>query len=315
MFDTPLSSAIFKIGIKLEGVILMPSRTLVTGATGTVGSFLIRELSKRGEQVRAAVHTESKAVRVAEANVELFEMDFADKASVDAALKGIEKVYLLTPFSPGQVEMASFFIDRAREAGVRYIVRQSAAGADTEAITLLRGHRMAEVRLEESGIAYTHLRPNTFMQNFVNFFGEAIRSTGRIYLPLKASRVSYIDARDIASVAATLLYGNIKEEHLNRAYALTGPAPLSGVDVAESISRASGKRVEYVDISPAEAKIGMKAASMPDWAIDSMIELYEFQRDGRAERVSSSVEDISGRSPLSIDDFSRDNAGAFRTAA
>jgi len=146
----------------------MPSRTLVTGATGTVGSFLVRELSKRGEPTRAAVHTEAKAGRIAEANIEIFEMDFADKASVDAALKGIEKVYLLTPFSPGQVEMAGFFIDRAVEAGVRYIVRQSAAGAETEAITLLRGHRMAEARVEESGIPYTHLRPNSFMQNFVN---------------------------------------------------------------------------------------------------------------------------------------------------
>jgi len=293
----------------------MPSRTLVTGATGTVGSFLIRELSKRGEPVRATVHSQSKAVKIADANVELFEMDFADKASVDAALKGIEKVYLLTPFSPGQVEMAAFFIDRAKEAGVRYLVRHSAAGADTEAITLFRTHRMAEVRLEESGIPYTHLRPNTFMQNFVNFFAEAIRSTGRIYLPLKAARVSYIDARDIASVAASLLYGGIREEHLGKAYVLTGPAPLSAGDVAESISRASGRKVEYVDISPEEAKAGMKASYMPEWAIESMLELYEFQRDGRAERVTSAVEEISGRSPLSIDDFARDNAGAFRAAA
>ncbi|MBI2399796.1 MAG: NAD(P)H-binding protein, partial [Deltaproteobacteria bacterium] len=119
----------------------MPSRTLVTGATGTVGSFIVRELSKRGEPARAAVHTESRAGRVAEANIEVFQMDFADKASIDAALKGIEKVYLLTPFSPGQVEMAGFFIDRAAQAGVKHIVRQSVAGAETEAITLLRGHR------------------------------------------------------------------------------------------------------------------------------------------------------------------------------
>ncbi|CAG1064771.1 NAD(P)H dehydrogenase (quinone) [uncultured bacterium] len=293
----------------------MPSRTLVTGATGTVGFFLVRELSKRGEPTRAAVHTETKAARIAEANIELFEMDFADKASIDAALKGIEKVYLLTPFSPGQVEMAGFFIDRAVAAGVKYIVRQSVAGADTEAITLLRGHRMAEVRLEESGIPYTHLRPNSFMQNFSNFFGEAIRATGKIYLPLKAASVSYIDARDIALVGAALLSGNIKEERLNRAYALTGPAPLTMDNVAASISRASGRPVEYMDISPAEAKLGMKAAGMPEWAIESMIELYEFQRDGRGERVSGAVEEISGRSPLSIDDFARDNAHVFRSAA
>lgn len=293
----------------------MPSRTLVTGATGTVGSFLVRELSKRGEPTRAAVHTDAKAGRIAEANIEIFEMDFADKASVDAALKGIEKVYLLTPFSPGQVEMAGFFIDRAALAGVKYIVRQSAAGAETEAITLLRGHRMAEARVEESGIPYTHLRPNSFMQNFVNFFGDSIRSSGKLLLPLKNAAVSYIDARDIAAVAATLLAGSVKEERVNRAYALTGPAPVTMDGVASAISKASGRPVQYMDISPAEAKLGMKAAGMPDWAIESMIELYEFQRDGRAERVSGAVEEIAGRAPFSFDDFARDNASAFRSAA
>lgn len=293
----------------------MPSRTLVTGATGTVGSFIVRELSKRGEPTRAAVHTESKASRIAEANVELFEMDFADKASIDAALKGIEKVYLLTPFSPGQVEMAGFFIDRAVEAGVRYIVRQSAAGADTEAITLFRGHRMAEVRIEESGIPYTHLRPNSFMQNFVTFFADSIRTSGKIYIPLKTAAVSYIDARDIASVAATLLAGDIKEERLNRAYALTGPEAISMDGVAASISRASGRPVQYADISPADARSGMKSAGLPDWAIESMMELYEFQREGRAQQVTGAVEEISGHSPLSFEDFARDNAAAFRSAA
>lgn len=293
----------------------MPSRTLVTGATGTVGSLLVRELSKRGEPTRAAVHTESKAGRIAEANIEIFEMDFADKASIDAALKGIEKVYLLTPFSPGQTEMANFFIDRAKEAGVKYIVRQSVFGADTEAITLLRQHRLSEMHIEESGIPHTHLRPNSFMQNFVNFFGESIRTSGRIYLPLKTARVSYIDARDIALVAATLLAGNIKTEHLNRAYALTGPAPFSMDDVAASISKASGRPVQYMDISAADARSSMSSAGLPDWAVEAMIELYEFQRAGRAERVSDAVEEITGKKPLSLDDFSLANAASFKAAA
>jgi len=85
--------------------------------------------------------------------------------------------------------------------------------------------------------------------------------------------------------------------------------------VAAAISRATGRPVQYMDISPAEAKLGMKAAGMPDWAIESMIELYEFQRDGRAERVSGAVEEIAGRAPFSFDDFARDNAAAFRAAA
>lgn len=293
----------------------MPSRTLVTGATGTVGSLLVRELSKRGEQTRAAVHTEAKARMLTEANVEIFEMDFADKPSIDAALRGIEKVYLLTPLGPGQPEMANFFVDRAKEAGVKYIIRQSALAAETEAITLLRQHRASETHIEESGIPYTHLRPNSFMQNFVNFMGEGIRTSGKIYLPLKTARVSYIDARDIARVAATLLAGAIKPEHLNRAYALTGPQPYSMDDVAASISKASGRPVQYMDISPADARAGMQSAGIADWAIEAMVELYEFQRAGRAEFISSATEEITGSRPFAFEDFARDNSGAFRSAA
>lgn len=293
----------------------MPSRTLVTGATGTVGSLLVRELSKRGEPTRAAVHTEAKARSIVEANIEIFEMDFADKQSIDAALKGIEKVYLLTPFSPGQSEMANFFVDRAKEAGVKYIVRQSVLAAETEAITLLRHHRASETHIEESGVPYTHLRPNSFMQNFVKFMGEGIRTSGKIYLPLKTARVSYIDARDIARVAATLLAGDVKPDHLNRAYALTGPAPYSMDDVAASISKASGRPVQYMDVSPADARGAMGAAGLPDWAIEAMIELYEFQRAGRAEFVSTATEELTGARPCALEDFIRDNAGAFRSAA
>lgn len=293
----------------------MPSRILVTGATGTVGSLLVRELSRKGESARAAVHSQAKAGRIAEASVEIFEMDFGDKASVDSALKGIEKVYLITPFGPAQAEMANFFVDRAKAAGVSYIVRQSVFGADTEAITLLRQHRTTEAHIEGSGIPWTHLRPNAFMQNFVNYMGEAIRTTGRIYLPLKTARVSYIDCRDIASVAAELLVGEPKAGRVGRAYSLTGPAPYSLDDAAASIAKASGRPVQYVDAPPADAKTGMRAAGMADWAIEAMMELYEFQREGRGEAVSKSVEEVTGKKPFSLDEFTREYARAFKRAA
>ncbi len=290
----------------------MASRTLVTGATGTVGSYLVRELSKRGELTRAAVHTEAKAWKIRESNVELFEMDFSKASSVDAALKGIERLYLLTPFAPGQYETARYVIDKARETGVKYIVRQSALGAESEAIRLFRTHRDIEKLIESSGVDYTILRPNSFMQNFVNFFADSIRRSGKIFFPLAAARVSYIDARDIAHVAAELLSGSLKTGHFGKKYDLTGPASITVNDVATMISRALGKTVQYVDVTPEMARQGMKDSGLPDWAIEPLLELYAYQREGKGEPVSAAVEDITGRRPIPFEEFIKDAAASFR---
>jgi len=290
----------------------MPSRTLVTGATGTVGAYLVRELSKRGELTRAAVHSEARAWKIREANVELFEMDFSKTDTVDAALKGIERLYLLTPFAAGQYEIAEYVVNKAKESGVKYIVRQSALGARSEAIRLLKTHRAIEKHIEASGMDYTILRPNAFMQNFVNFFADSVRRTGKIFLPLGIATVSYIDARDIAHVAAELLAGELKTAHFGKAYDLTGPVPITMSDVAIMISKVLGKPVQYVDVSPEEATQGMKEAGMPDWAIEPLLELYAYQREGKGELVSTSVEDITGRMPIPFEEFIKDTAASFR---
>ena len=290
----------------------MPSRILVTGATGTVGAYLVRELSKRGELTRAAVHSEAKALKIREANVELFEMDFSKAATVDAALKGIEKLYLLTPFAPGQYETVGYVVKKAKESGVRYIVRQSALGSQSEAIRLFKTHRDIERSIEASGMDYTILRPNAFMQNFVNFFADSVRRQGKIFFPLSKARVSYIDARDIAHAAAELLSGEIKPSRSGKSYDLTGPSPMAVNDVAAMISKAIGKPVQYVDVSPEAARAGMKEAGMPEWAIEPLLELYAYQREGKGELVSTAVEDITGRRPIPFEEFIKDAAASFR---
>src|SRR3990170_7915438 len=116
----------------------MPSRTLVTGATGTVGAYLVRELSKRGELTRAAVHSEARAWKIREANVELFEMDFSKTDTVDAALKGIERLYLLTPFAAGQYEIAEYVVNKAKEdRGKKKILDTSPLSTGERAIIII----------------------------------------------------------------------------------------------------------------------------------------------------------------------------------
>ncbi|MBI5492335.1 MAG: SDR family oxidoreductase [Deltaproteobacteria bacterium] len=290
----------------------MAAKILVTGSTGTVGSLLIKELSKK-TPVRAAVHTLSKAEGIKGPNVEIAVLDLKRKDTLDAALKGIERLYLLTPFTPDQAELAKTFIDAAKRSGVRYIVKQSAMGADSEpGITLGRLHRQVERYIEDSGIPYAFLRPNSFMQNFINFFGSSIRSEGKIYLPLGQGKVSYIDARDIAATAAEVL---TKEGFQGRAIELTGPEALSVADVAGAFSEALGRQVIYVDVTPEAARGGMKAAGMNEWSINALMELHDINKKGYASKVTEQVEEITGRRPLSFRQFALDNARLLKKAA
>lgn len=289
----------------------MAARILVTGSTGTVGSLLIKELSKKAP-VRAAVHTPSKAEGVKGPNVEIAGLDLKRKDTLEAALKGIERLYLLTPFTPDQVELSKVFIDAAKRSGVKYIVKQSSMGADSEGITIGRLHRQVERYIEDSGIQYTFLRLNSFMQNFVNFFGSSIRNEAKIYLPLGQGKVSYIDARDIAAVATEVL---TKEGFQGQAIELTGPEALTVAEVAGAFSEALGRQIIYVDITPEAARGGMKAVGMNDWSINALIELYDVEKKGYASKVTDRVEEITGRRPHTFMQFAKDNAQLLKKAA
>lgn len=288
----------------------MAGRILVTGATGTVGSRVVKELSRSGVMVRAAVHNAAKGDRLRGANVEIFQVDYGRRETLQAAFKDMEKLYLLTPFSPDQLEMARALVDEAKRAGVKHIVKQSGMGADAEpGITVGRLHREAERYIEASGIPYTHLRPNFFMQNFTSYFGESIRSEGKIYLPLGEGRVSYVDARDIAAVAAAVLTG---KGHEGRIYNVTGPAALSLHDIADSLSRVLERKVIYVNIPEDAARKGMKGAGMPEWAINCLMELHGVAKAGYASAVTDTVERLTGKKPRTFEEFARENSGYFR---
>src|SRR6266702_5824633 len=173
----------------------MAKTVLVTGATGTVGRDVAKLLSKKGAAVRAGVRDQAKARKQFGADIALATFDFEDAASFPGALKGIEKVFLLPPLMPNQVEVANAFVDAAKRAGVRHIVKLSAIGVDTESFKFGEWHAAGERHIRESGLAFTFLRPNSFMQNFINYFPPR---DGAIYLPWGNGRASFVDVRDIA---------------------------------------------------------------------------------------------------------------------
>jgi len=293
----------------------MSHTVLVTGATGTVGSELVKELANRGLTVRAGVHSIIKGDRLKQLSpeVQLVEIDFARPETLHVALTGVERVFLITPFTEDQVDVGKRLIDAAKQAGVQQLVKLSAAGADAEpGIQLGRWHREVEQHLEQSGLAYAILRPNGFMQNFINHSGDAIRQEGKLYLPLGESKVSYVDARDIAAVAGAVLSAPIADHH-GRAYTITGPAAVGGAEVAAALTQTTGRPVSYVDVSEEAAAQSMAAA--PAWMRDSMLELQRLYKAGHAAGVAPTVEQLTNCPARSINQFAQDFHQQFRPAS
>jgi uncharacterized protein YbjT (DUF2867 family) len=187
-------------------------------------------------------------------------------------------------------------------------------GADIEVnVSHLRLHRQGEKIVEESGIPFTLLRPNFFMQNFVNLHGPSIKSNNAFYTSAGNAKVSYVDVRDIAEVAVRVLTTDInRNDYYNKGYNITGPEALSYQDAAEILSFEIGRKISYIKTSEDQSRKRMKDMGINDWLINTTIELYDFSKAGNLSAVSSAVEELTGRKPISFSQFTKDYAQAFK---
>ena len=291
----------------------MTETILITGATGTVGSEVVKQLSAKGENiiVKAAARSATDNTFENLNRVQVVQLDYDKPDSLAVALKGVDKLFLLTPFQSNMVDLTSNLVSEAKKAEVKYIAKQSVMGADAEpGITPGRLHRQAEKIIEESGIPFTFLRPNFFMQNFVNYYSNLIRSQGAFYMPAGDAKVSFVDVRDIAAVAVKSLINDNQQK--GRAYNLTGGEALSYGQAAEILSKAVGKKINYVNVTDQDARKGMKDMSMDEWTIKSMIELFEITRAGYVSEISPIVEQVTGNKPITFSQFANDYAGSFK---
>jgi uncharacterized protein YbjT (DUF2867 family) len=285
---------------------------LVTGAGGTVGSEVLKQLREQGAKVRAGFNNPEKAARAKQQGIDAVVLDFADRASIAQALNGVDKVFLLGPTVPNQSQLESNVVEEAKKASVKHIVKLSVLGAPDEKFTLAKWHRAVEKNIENSGLQYTFLRCNEFMQNTLTYYLPTIQSDGAFYLPTKDSKNSVIDTRDIAAVAVKAL---TTSGHENKAYELTGPEAVSHEQIAQKLSAAAGTQIKYVDIPPAAYKESSLAAGVPEFYVDLLLNLYQFYVAGQAEKLSKDVERVLGRKPRTFDEFARDHAQAFKAAA
>src|SRR2546427_6583855 len=231
---------------------------LVTGATGSNGSALVRRLSARGVPVRALVRSAAKAAGISSLpKVEIVEGDMARPETLIGALRGVDCAMLISSSDPMMLEVQSNFIEAARKAGVKHVVKLSGIIAELDSpFRFSRMHAEIERRLEASGMAFTHLRAGEFMPAY---FRQVPSITGRsaLFLPMDDAKIASIDVGDITEVAAAALTNS---GHEGKIYPLTGPEALTMAEVAEKLSAVTGKQIRYVNLTPEDAKKAQLAA-------------------------------------------------------
>lgn len=281
---------------------------LVTGAAGNTGSEVVRQLAAKGIRARALIRNPEKAKLFTGPGVETVVADLEKPVTLDAALKGVDKVFLASSVDPRVGLLHGNVIESAKRAGVKQIVRLSAISASPGSpVQFLKWHGEVDERLSRSGLSYAILRPSFFMQNLLGF-RASIQSDGAIYGAFKEGKLAPIDARDVALTAAAVL---TSEGHSGRMYELTGPEALPFAKIAEAVGRGLGRPVAYVDVPPDAVRANLLAAGWPAWMVDGFLELMAFFSGGGAENVNGTVEKLTGKKPRTVETFAKDFTPLF----
>src|ERR1700749_316984 len=265
------------------------SSLLFLGASGLIGTFVTPALIKAGFSVLTGSRRGLAVGGASGIAVEL-----RDSNSVGRAMQGVATVALVLPDAPDMETLGSNAVKVAKAAGVRRLLWFSSFGAkrDNQARFSCR-HPVIDEVVRSSGIPYTILRPNFLMQNFAFFYGEMIRTTGTIFLPLGDAMVSHLDLRDLSAAAAASL---LEDRHINKTYDLSGPEALHTGEVAEQMSAATGRAIQYQPISVIQMESSLREAGMDAWFAEGLAELYGWIRDsGLGREVTDNVEHVLGR--------------------
>ena len=234
--------------------------------------------------------------------------NFDDPRSLEAALQGVSHAYLVTPSSPTAEAQQVRFAELGAAAGVRRLVKLSQLAADEASpVRFLRYHAAVERRIRELGIGFTFLRPTLYFQGLLAF-QPMIAAAGHFVAPIGDARVSAVDIRDIAAVAGVAL---TEQGHDGKTYTITGPAAVTHSEMASALSKAIGRPVAFMDVSPDAFAAALKSAGVPSWQVDGLVEDYAHYARGEAQAISRHVREVAGIHPRDVDKFAEDYASAF----
>ncbi|MET9342061.1 NAD(P)H-binding protein [Nonomuraea sp. NPDC003804] len=276
---------------------------LVTGATGTIGSEVLRRLAARGEQALAMTRDPAKL------SARAVKADFADPASLDRALEGVDTVLSLTAFGRELPEHDLALVAAAGRAGTKKIVKISAIGTgETDDEKDIRSwHHHGERAVRDSGMAWTILRPAGFAGNAL-MWADTVRAGEPIPNTTGSGGQGVVDPRDVAEVAVEALTGGA---HDGMTYELTGPEVISVPEQARVLGQVLGREVTTVEIPLEAARQGMLASGAEPLLVEVAMTGAAFVAAGGAERLSGDVAAVLGRAPRRFADWVRDHRAAF----
>lgn len=281
-----------------------PLMILVTTA-GKVGAETSRLLGKQGVPVRVIVRNAEKAAALVIDGVEVFKGDLEDPASIDVAMQGVSSVVLVTP---PVVQQELNVIDSAVRAGVEHVVKITTKASADSPIARRRNHAEIERALIASGLGYTLLRNNAYMQNFL-MMAPGIAKANSFSTATGGGRVGHVDVRDVAAVAAEIAAS--PSAHAGKTYWPTGPEVLSGTEVAAVLSTVLGRTITFHPITFEEQRQAMLDVGLPEAVADDNATAVALMADGDCDYVTDDVPSILGRPARSFERFATDYATAF----
>ena len=283
---------------------------LVSGASGYVCGELVRRLAAKSIPVRALVRSPERAGGLAGLpGVEIAVGDMQQPETLREAFRGVDRAMLISSSVAAMADVQNSFIETAARSGVKHMVKLSGSISDLASpFRFARMHAASEAHLERSGMTWTHLRAGEFMHSYFRQV-PAIVNRGILPLPMGGARIASIDIGDIAEVAAVVL---TDDRHNGQAYLITGPDSLTMAEIADRLSRVTGKTIRYVDADPEAVKEAQRAAGVPPYAIEALGELFAERRKGKEAVLSTVIPDVFGWQPTSFEAFATRHAAIFR---
>jgi len=275
----------------------MPAPLGVTGATGRLGGRVARLLAAAGAEQRLVVRDPSRAPLLSGATVA--EASYLDRDAVRRALDGLDVVLMVSAAeAEDRLDEHRAFVDAAADAGVRHLVYISFFGAAPDAtFTLARDHHVTEQHIEQSGMAWTHVRDNLY----ADFIPALAGADGVIRGPADDGRVSAVAQDDVAAAVTAVLLD--PAPHEGRTYSLTGPEALTLSEAAATMSRVLGRPCTFVDETVEEAYASRASYGAPGWQLDAWVSTYTAIASGELAAVTGDVERLTGHAPMSLADL------------
>lgn len=292
----------------------MSTQILITGATGTTSKYAIKHLIDKDIKVRAMVRTiDDRSKQLETMGVEIVKGDFLDIESLRHALKGVKRAFFCYPFADHLPKAAAYFAKAAKEENVEMVVEMSQMGAhENTPSPATQNHVITESIFDWADVGAVHIRPGLFAWNYLGFAAPTVVSQQKFYYPNSEANYTIIHPKDIGEVVAEILSDNSKEKHIGKRYDLTGSKTYSASDVAQSIGEVLHQDIEYVPVTVdqwIDAIIGHPTVN--PFLVKHLREFSSEVSDGRFNRTTNVVKDITGHEPRSFEQYVEEHQAVF----